>query len=82
GSSIADPLTMKSGTSMATPHVTGAIALFLEKNNTLAVEDIAAKFANRANDRDGADPKPADTTEYPLAYGGGMLDVLKTLQSL
>ena len=78
GSTVADQLAVKSGTSMAAPHVTGAIALFLEKNNTLAVEDVAAKFAVPANERDGADPKPADQPEYTLAFGGGMLDVLTT----
>jgi subtilisin family serine protease len=60
------------GTSMAAPHVTGAIALMLEKNRNLTVDDVRAIFANIANDRPGTGP--TNPVEHKLAYGGGMLD--------
>jgi subtilisin family serine protease len=63
-----------SGTSMSAPHVSGAIALMLEKNRNLTVDDVRLIFATAANDRDGTGPTPADGSEYHFAYGGGMLD--------
>ena len=75
GSALGNKFIDLTGTSMAAPHVTGAIALMLEKNRNLTVDDVRAIFANIANDRPGTGPTPADApVEHKLAYGGGMLD--------
>ena len=74
GNAIGNKFIEFRGTSMAAPHVTGAIALMLEKNPQLSVDDVKAIFANSVNDRPGTRPPPADPVESKLAYGGGMLD--------
>lgn len=74
GSALGNKFIDFSGTSMAAPHVTGVIALMLEKNRHLTVDDVRAIFANSVNDRPGRGPSPADPVESKLAYGGGMLD--------
>jgi subtilisin family serine protease len=57
----------KTGTSMAAPHVAGAIALMLEENHNLTKADILRHLTATAR----AAPPPAD----PNIWGAGKLDV-------
>ena len=66
-----------SGTSMAAPHITGVIALLLEKKRDLTVDEVRAIFSNSANVRPGTRPTPADGAAHQEAYGGGMVDTKK-----
>jgi subtilisin family serine protease len=72
----ADRLVTIEGTSMATPLVTGAIALMLQKNGDLIPEQIVEIFTNTAiRDRhSGRDWSPA--------YGSGKLDLCGALAAL
>ena len=74
---LGDPFQDLSGTSMAAPHITGIIALMLEKKHALSVDDIKAIFSNSANVRPGTHPTPADVPDHQLAYGSGMVDAKK-----
>lgn len=47
---INNPYTIKSGTSMATPIVTGAVALLLSNNRALSPKDVKMKLRERAVD--------------------------------
>lgn len=58
---------LKSGTSMASPHVAGAIALLKQANPTLDPETV--KMILRDTARDLGDPGPDNT------YGGGVIDL-------
>lgn len=60
----------KQGTSMAAPHVTGAIALILEKNPTLTSAQILTFLQNSAkkDDQTGDPPNPDH-------WGAGKLDI-------
>jgi subtilisin family serine protease len=70
------------GTSMAAPHITGVIALLLERKNDLTVDDVRAIFSTAANDRPGTRPTPADAVAHQNAYGGGMVDTTKALDAV
>jgi minor extracellular serine protease Vpr len=56
------------GTSMAAPHVAGAVALMLEKNSSLNYEQVVAHLKNTAK-KDGFTGNSANNT-----YGNGKLD--------
>jgi hypothetical protein len=66
-----------SGTSMAAPHVTGVIALMLQKKPDLTVDDVRAIFSNSSNVRPGTRPTPADGAVHQEAYGSGIVDTTK-----
>ena len=64
----------KSGTSVASPHVTAAIALLLEQNPNLTPKEIKFILENSAN----------DDNEYPgwdPFYGKGILNINRALNS-
>ena len=56
----------KNGTSMAAPHVTGAVALMLEKNPNLTSADVISILQGHI--------RPLLGPEDPLIYGAGRLD--------
>lgn len=68
--------TLKSGTSMAAPHVTGAIALMLQKNPQLTVSQIKTILTQsaRSDSYTGAVPNNL--------WGWGKLDVLQALNNV
>lgn len=63
----------KFGTSMAAPHVTGAVALMLERNLTLTHAQVKQVLMNRAR-KDGFTGPANNST-----YGNGKLDVIAIL---
>lgn len=65
------------GTSMAAPHVSGAIALMLQKKGDLNVDDVRTVFNTAGNTNPGSSPPPGDPLA-PHAYGAGMVDALKS----
>jgi hypothetical protein len=64
----------KSGTSMAAPHVTGAIALMLHKNPNLSHTNIKSLLSTNADGGPG-DAPPADV----VGWGGGKLSALNSV---
>lgn len=64
----------KTGTSMAAPHVTGAIALMLEENPNLKKADILKHLTATARPA----PAPAD----PNIWGAGKLDVQDAVEAV
>jgi subtilisin family serine protease len=63
------------GTSMATPHVTGAIALICGKNPTLDVKTIYDILLNNVDQPSGGAPYPNNN------YGWGRLNVWKAVKA-
>jgi uncharacterized repeat protein (TIGR01451 family) len=61
-----------SGTSMATPHVTGAVAVLLSINPALTVNELEAVLVEGAVDRGSAGPDNS--------YGAGRIDLLRSAQ--
>ncbi len=64
--------TIKSGTSMATPHVSGTVALLLEKDPALKPEEVKKQLEDTAMDKMVNDNKDNN-------YGSGRVDVYKVL---
>jgi serine protease AprX len=58
------------GTSMAAPMVAGIVALMLQKNAHLTVDQVRAALVASATGRDGANPGPPDPG-YADAFGAG-----------
>jgi subtilisin family serine protease len=54
----------KRGTSMAAPHVTGVIALMLQKNGTLTVQQVLDTFKDHKRPLDGADALSAEEAQF------------------
>ncbi|MGH9869335.1 MAG: S8 family serine peptidase [Candidatus Polarisedimenticolia bacterium] len=69
--------TMKDGTSMAAPMVTGVIALMLDKNPSLNTTQVRTLLTKAAKNRPGVDPA-APGTAHDRAYGSGMADALES----
>jgi serine protease AprX len=73
-----------SGTSMASPHVTGAIGLLLQARPELTpaeLEDVIRRTARKVGEGYEPDPeKPGSTIHF--GYGNGLLDVPAALEAL
>lgn len=69
-----DPYVPMSGTSMAAPHVTGVIALMLQRTPTLTAAEIAARI--RSSARSDAFTGPVPNT----AWGAGKIDAFAAVQ--
>ncbi len=62
------------GTSMACPFMTGAVALWLEADNNLTVDDVKNIIRNTATPYTGSD------SDMKIRWGNGKLDVLAGLK--
>ncbi|MFB7122018.1 S8 family serine peptidase [Kitasatospora sp. NPDC056273] len=71
----------KSGTSMASPHVTGVAALIASSNPSLTPADIRARLASQANDLacPASDSRCTGTTANNSFFGEGQVDALKAV---
>ena len=63
----------ESGTSMATPHVTGAAALMLQRNHSLTATQIADTLKDRA--RHIPSTTPPEDEQHQREFGAGRLNV-------
>lgn len=76
GSTVPGGYGYSSGTSMAAPHVSGAIALMIAVNGNLTPAEIESALVETAE-------KPADApTEKDDRYGSGSIDVLAATDSI
>ncbi|AUY54724.1 S8 family serine peptidase [Streptomyces sp. CB01881] len=73
----------KSGTSMASPHVTGVAALIASADPSLTPADIRARLATQANDLacPASDSRCTGTTANNAFFGEGQVDALKAVGS-
>ncbi len=65
-----------SGTSMASPHVTGGTAVLLQKNSSLTVQDLYDLFRNYCDQPSGGGPYPNNN------YGWGRINLWRSLQAV
>jgi len=68
-----------SGTSMATPHVAGVVALMLEKEPRLTPAQIKSILRKTTDDRNGAF-NPALDPKYDVNYGWGIVDAHEAVE--
>ena len=66
------------GTSMASPHAAGIVALLLERNNTLTVDQVRTALKTGASTA-GMTPKTPDPVN---SYGAGKVDAVAVLSSV
>ena len=66
------------GTSMASPHVTGIVALLLEKNNTLTVAEVRTALQQGATVTGMTSKTPVDAN----SFGSGKVDAVSVLASV
>lgn len=71
----------KSGTSMASPHVTGVAALIASADPSLTPADIRSRLASQANDLacPASDSRCTGTTANNAFFGEGQVDALKAV---
>lgn len=74
------PTRRMSGTSMAAPHVTGAIALMFEKKNVMTMDEIITALKNVQSNLD-ANGNPTWVPDQ-FQMGAGHLDIKKAVDSL
>ncbi len=67
-----------SGTSMATPHVAGVVALMLEANPTLTPDNIKSILRDTAEPR-GSPSYPDRDPKYNTQFGWGIVDAYKAV---
>jgi len=65
-----------SGTSMASPHVTGGTAIFLQKKNSLTVTELYDLFRNYCDQPSAGAPYPNQN------YGWGRINLWRSLQAI
>ncbi|WP_211222507.1 S8 family peptidase [Actinokineospora enzanensis] len=69
-----------SGTSMATPHVSGVAALMLSANPTLTVAQLRARLAAQADDLPCTDSRCTGTTARNNFFGEGRVDAKEAVE--
>ncbi|OLS29237.1 MAG: Minor extracellular protease vpr precursor [Candidatus Heimdallarchaeota archaeon LC_2] len=70
------------GTSMAAPHVTGAVAVLLAGNPSLTPEQVKSAIVNNADRNDNLEFNTFSGIVYgPLARGGGRLNVMSAFNA-
>lgn len=75
---VGDDHIKKEGTSMASPHVAGIVALLLQRNNTLGVDGVRTALSQGA-DTTGLTSK---TTDAANTYGAGKVNAASALASV
>jgi len=70
-----------SGTSMATPHVAGVVALMLQANPNLTPEEIKEVLHDTSEAR-GVPYSPSLSHKYSTSYGWGMVDAYAAVRSV